>query len=54
MGVLQSIDSAREEKVGPHGVKAGALEAALTRAEAALEWLRARHSDSGLPLLRLP
>jgi glucose-6-phosphate isomerase len=54
MGVLQSIDSAREENVGPHGVKADALKAALTRAEGALEWLRARHADGGLPLLRLP
>src|SRR6187200_3700422 len=54
MGVLQSIDNAREENVGPHGVKADALKAALTRAERALEWLRARHADNGLPLLRLP
>src|SRR5215813_4291833 len=54
MGVLQSIDSAREENVGPHGVKADALKSALARAEGALEWLRARHADRGLPLLRLP
>ena len=54
MGVLQSIDSAREENVGPHGVKADALKTALTRADSALEWLRARHADNGLPLLRLP
>ena len=54
MGVLQSIDNAREENVGPHGVKADALKAALTRAERALEWLRTRHADNGLPLLRLP
>ena len=54
MGVLQSIDNAREDNVGPHGVKADALKAALTRAEGALEWLRARHADNGLPLLRLP
>ena len=54
MGVLQSIDNAREENVGPHGVKADALKAALTRAEGALEWLRARHADNRLPLLRLP
>ncbi|HET8543389.1 MAG TPA: glucose-6-phosphate isomerase [Pseudolabrys sp.] len=54
MGVLQSIDNAREENVGSHGVKADALKAALTRAEDALEWLRARHADKGLPLLRLP
>ena len=54
MGVLQSIDNAREENVGSHGVKADALKAALTRAEGALEWLRARYADNGLPLLRLP
>ena len=54
MGVLHSIDNAREENVGPHGVKAHALNAALTRAEGALEWLRARHAGGGLPLLRLP
>src|SRR5262249_41872780 len=54
MGVLQSIDSAREENVGPHGVKADALKAALTRAEGALDWVRARHADGALPLLRLP
>ena len=54
MGALQSIDNAREENVGPHGVNADVLGAALTRAEGALEWLRARHTDGGLPLLRLP
>src|SRR4249919_8215 len=54
MGVLQSIDNAREENVGSHGVKADALKAALTRAEGALEWLRAHHADNRLPLLRLP
>jgi glucose-6-phosphate isomerase len=54
MGVIQSIDNAREENVGAHGVKADVLKTALTRAENALEWLRARHADRGLPLLRLP
>ena len=54
MGVLQSIDNAREENVGSHGVKSDALNAALKRTEGALEWLRARHADRGLPLLRLP
>jgi glucose-6-phosphate isomerase len=54
MGFTHSIENAREERVGPHGVKADAIDAALTRAEAALEWLRARHADRGLPLLRLP
>src|SRR5690348_6011991 len=54
MGFTHSIENALEERVGPHGVKADALDAALTRAESALEWLRARHADRGLPLLRLP
>lgn len=54
MGVLQSIDNALEQHAGPHGVKAEALNAALARAEGALDWLRARHADRSLPLLRLP
>src|SRR5215475_348187 len=54
MSFVQSIDSAREERVGPHGIGADALKSALTRAEGALDWLRARHADRGLPLLRLP
>lgn len=54
MDFTHSIEMAREERIGPHGVKADTLDAALTRAEAALEWLRARHADRGLPLLRLP
>src|SRR4029078_13624520 len=54
MGVLQSIDNASEENVGPHGVKADALKAALTRAEGAVAWLAARPADGRLPLLRLP
>jgi glucose-6-phosphate isomerase len=54
MALHQSIDSALEKTVGPHGVADQALAAALDRAEAALEILRARHADGGLPLLRLP
>src|SRR5215467_1758430 len=54
MSFVQSIDSAREERVGPHGIGADALKSALARAEGALDWLRARHADRGLPLLRLP
>jgi glucose-6-phosphate isomerase len=54
MAILQSIDSAREQTIGPHGVSDDALNAALARAEVALEGLRARHADGGLPLLRLP
>jgi glucose-6-phosphate isomerase len=54
MALIQSIDSALEKTVGKHGVSADALSGALTRAEKALDWLRARHADGGLPLLNLP
>ena len=54
MNIVQSIDSAREEKIGPHGIAADALKAALARAEGALDQIRARHANSTLPLLRLP
>ena len=50
----QSIDSARKERIGTHGVDAAALSDALTRTAGALDWLRARHADGALPLLRLP
>jgi glucose-6-phosphate isomerase len=54
MPIVQSIDSALEANIGRHGVAADALNGALDRAEAALDWLRARHADGGLPLLNLP
>src|SRR6478736_1690723 len=54
MSIVQSIESARQEHVGPHGVGKDALKSALARAESALDWLRARHADGRLPLLRLP
>jgi glucose-6-phosphate isomerase len=54
MNIVQSIESAREEKVGSHGIGADVLKTALTRAESALVWIRARHADRALPLLRLP
>src|SRR6476661_3817398 len=54
MNIVQSIESAREEKVGSHGIGADVLKTALTRAESALDWIRARHADRTLPLLRLP
>ena len=49
MGVLQSIDNAREENVGSHGVTADSLKAALTRGEGALEWLRACPAGKEFP-----
>ncbi|PWB59392.1 MAG: glucose-6-phosphate isomerase, partial [Bradyrhizobiaceae bacterium] len=54
MPLRQSIDNAREETIGRDGISAAELDAALTRAEPALDWLRDRHADDGLPLLRLP
>src|SRR5450755_64752 len=54
MAIVQSIESAREQRIGPHGIADKALAAALDRAGAALDTLRARHADGGLPLLRLP
>jgi glucose-6-phosphate isomerase len=54
MPLIQSIDSALLQNVGQHGVAAEAVEAALARAEGALDWLRARHADGGLPLLNVP
>ena len=52
--ITQSIDLARETEIGSHGLSDAALEQALARCEAALEWLRARHADNGLRLLHLP
>ncbi|MGB6859968.1 MAG: glucose-6-phosphate isomerase [Pseudolabrys sp.] len=54
MSIVHSIESARQEHVGPHGIGADALKSVLARAESALDWLRARHADGRLALLRLP
>ena len=54
MPVTQSIDLARAERIGQHGVQASALADMLKRSEAALDTLRRRHKDGSLPLLRLP
>src|SRR5690242_10946308 len=54
MSLRHSIDSAREERIGAHGVSAAVLKAALGRADGALEQLRTRHADRSLPLVRLP
>jgi glucose-6-phosphate isomerase len=54
MGIIQTIDSARADHIGDDGVATSAFEDALSRTGAALDWLRERHGDGGLPLLRLP
>jgi glucose-6-phosphate isomerase len=54
MPFKQTIENARAEKIGEHGVGKAALDDALKRAEAALDWVRNAHGTSSLPLLRLP
>jgi glucose-6-phosphate isomerase len=54
MVLSQSIDDAREERIGRHGVTAPAFADALARTSEALAFIRARHADGRLPLLRLP
>lgn len=54
MPLVQSIDSAREERIGSHGVPARLLDQTLESAAEALAWLKARHADGALPLLQLP
>jgi len=54
MAFFQSIDNTHTARIGAEGVPADAFATALKRSEAALDWLRARHADGGLPLLRLP
>jgi glucose-6-phosphate isomerase len=49
-----SIDAAREERIGAHGVAADAFADALAQSGEALAQLRSRHDDGSLPLLRLP
>ena len=46
MPFQQNIDSARAEKIGAHGVTKAALDDALRRAEAALDWVRDAHAKS--------
>ena len=54
MSITQTIDSALEKNVGPHGLADAALSAALARAEGALDRLRQHYAEGTLPLLRLP
>jgi len=54
MSVVQSIDQALDARVGKSGIPRRAFDAALARTPERLAWLRARHADGALPLLRLP
>jgi glucose-6-phosphate isomerase len=50
----QSIELARAERVGAHGVTKQAFDAMLKKTAAALDWLRAGHADGSLPHLTIP
>jgi glucose-6-phosphate isomerase len=54
MRLVQLIDGARAVRIGPHGVDDKAFAETLARCADALAWLRSRHADGKLPLLRLP
>jgi glucose-6-phosphate isomerase len=54
MPLKQSIDTARADRIGEHGVATLDYQGALARTNEALGWLRSRHADGSLPLLRLP
>jgi glucose-6-phosphate isomerase len=54
MPLQQSLELARAETIGAHGIQAPVFDDALVRTNAALDWIRARHADGTLPLLRLP
>ena len=54
MAIVQSIDNAGADRIGAGGVPRQPFVQALARTEDALAWLRARHADGGLPLLRYP
>src|SRR6185369_13960017 len=51
---VQSIENARAERIGRHGVAAAAFSDALARTGDALIALRTQHADASLRLLRLP
>jgi glucose-6-phosphate isomerase len=54
MPLVQSIEKALAEHIGPQGISEPSLAQAVGRSQGALKWLRARHQDGGLKLLRLP
>lgn len=54
MPLIQSIEFAREDRVGQHGVSANVYEDTLKRSADALASLRKMHADKTLRLLQLP
>src|SRR5260370_37820935 len=54
MPIVQSIELAREERIGGDGVAPKALKEAIARTAGAVDWRRARHADGKRPPLGLP
>ena len=54
MALIQSIELASEARIGHGGISERALADAVARTAPALAWIRERHADGKLPLLRLP
>ncbi len=54
MPFRHSIEYALADRIGLQGLAKAALDDTLKRSAEALAWLRARHADGTLPLLRLP
>src|SRR4051812_32725148 len=54
MPLIQSVDFAREDRVGPHGTSAKVYEDTLKHSADALASLRKMHADKTLRLLQLP
>ncbi|MDQ8726841.1 glucose-6-phosphate isomerase [Bradyrhizobium sp. LHD-71] len=52
--LVQSIELARAERVGPRGVTTKDFDAMLKRTEPALDWLRAGYANGSLPHLKIP
>src|SRR5687768_7543801 len=54
MPFVQTIDHARQERIGREGIEASIFDETLARSNEALAWLRARDADGCLRLLQVP
>ena len=54
MPYTQSIENCLADAIGPTGLDAATLDAAVAQTAPTLDWLRAWRRDGGLPLLALP
>ena len=54
MSYTHEIDGCLAATIGEHGLPEDVFRSTLAECGGALDWLRARHRDDALPLLRLP